>query len=99
MDITGDPNGSFALARAAYGGIQDITDYSDTELRTASAQLDYTVSTSWGLSFGYFYEKYNFADAFSVGTDIFPLSGAFYVKANDGAYTANGAFARLNYRF
>jgi hypothetical protein len=99
MDITGDPNGSFALARAAYGGIQDITDYSDTELRTASAQLDYTVSTSWGLSVGYFYEKYNFADAFSAGTDIFPLSGAFYVKANDGAYTANGAFARLNYRF
>ena len=74
MDVTGDPNGSFALARASYGGIQDITDYSDTELRTVSAELDYSVTTAWGLSFGYWYERYTFADAFSAGTETYPLS-------------------------
>jgi hypothetical protein len=99
MDVTGDPNGSFAVARAAYGGIQDITDYSDTELRSVSAELEYTVTEDWGLSFGYWYEKYFFTDAFSVGTDVYPLTGAFYLKANDGPYEVNSAFVRLNYRF
>lgn len=99
MDVTGDPNGSFALARAGYGGIQDITDYSDTTLRTISAQIEYTVTKAWSVSTGYWYEKYFFADAFSAGTETYPLSGAFYLKANDGPYKANVAFAKLNYRF
>jgi hypothetical protein len=99
MDVTGSPNGSFALARASYGGIQDITDYSDTELRTVSATFDYAMTRAWGLSFGYWYEKYHFVDAFSVGTETYPLTGAFYLKANDGPYEANVGFARLNYRF
>jgi putative beta-barrel porin MtrB/PioB len=99
MDVIGDPAGPFSLARAAYGGIQDITDYSDTTLTTVSAQLDYIVTKAWGVSVGYWYEKYVFADAFSAGTEVYPLTGAFYLKANDGPYKANVAFAKLNYRF
>jgi hypothetical protein len=99
LDITGNPNGSFALARAAYGGIQDIGNYSDTELTTASAQLDYAVGEDFTLDFGYAYEKYDFADAFSAGTNVYPLAGAFYLKANDGPYEVNVVYARLNYRF
>jgi hypothetical protein len=99
LDITGDPNGSFARARASFGGIQDITDYSDTELTTAVAQLDYTASEHLGLGVGYAYEKYRFTDAFSVGTEVYPLAGAFYLKANDGSYDVNVVYARLNYRF
>lgn len=38
-------------------------------------------------------------DAFSAGTETYPLSGAFYLKANDGPYKANVAFAKLNYHF
>lgn len=99
MDITGNPAGSFSLARAAYGGIQDIDDYSDTELTAASAQFDYAASEDLTLGFGYAYEKYDFTDAFSVGSEVYPLAGAFYLKANDGPYEVNVVYARLNYRF
>ena len=99
LDVTGDPNGSFARARAAYGGIQDIENYSDTELITATAQLDYAVGGNLSVGLGYAYEKYDFADAFSAGTDVYPLAGAFYLKANDGPYEVNVVYARLNYRF
>ena len=94
-----DPNGSFARARAAYGGIQDIEDYSDTELITATALLDYAVGADLSVGIGYAYEKYRFTDAFSAGTDTYPLAGAFYLKANDGPYDVNVVYARLNYTF
>ena len=99
MDITGNPNGSFALARAAFGGIQDITDYSDTKLTTVSANLDFIARESLTLGAGYIYEKYDYADAYSEGTEVFPAIGGFYLKANDGAYKAHVVFARLTYRF
>jgi hypothetical protein len=99
MDITGDPNGPFSLARAAYGGIQDIGDYSDTELTAVSLQLDYVVGEHLSLGGGYAYEKYVFVDAFSGGTDVYPLAGAFYLKANDGPYEVNVVYAKLRYRF
>ena len=99
MDITGNPNGSFALARAAYGGIQDINDYSDTELTSASVQLDYAPRPHLSFGFGYAYEKYRFTDAFSVGTEVYPLAGAFYLKANDGPYEVNVVYATASYRF
>jgi hypothetical protein len=99
MDVTGDPGGSFALARAAYGGIQDIGDYSDTELTTAALDLGYTMGEHLSVGFGYVYEKYAFTDAFSAGTEVFPLAGAFYLKANDGPYKVNVVHAKLNYRF
>ncbi|MEO8361779.1 MAG: MtrB/PioB family outer membrane beta-barrel protein [Vicinamibacteria bacterium] len=99
LDITGDPAGSFALARAAFGGIQDIGDYSDTELTTATVNLDYTASPALAIGVGYMYEKYKYADAYSAGTDVFPAIGGFYLKANDGPYKANVVFAKLTYRF
>lgn len=97
MAIDGNPAGSFALARVAYGGIQDITDYDDTELTTIGAALDYIVARSWDLALGYSYEKYNFADAYSSGTEVFPATGGFYLKANDGPYKVNIVYTRLNY--
>ena len=105
MGITGDPNGAFALARLAYGGIQSIGDYDDTELLTASAEIDYTAAESWTVAFGYAYEKYDFADAFSDGTVMNPGDSGrvdravFYLKANDNPYRVNVAYVKLNYRF
>ncbi len=111
MDVTGDPRGSFALARVAYGGIQDITDYNDTDLQTINLQLDYLVHRSWALGVGYTYEKYVFADAYSIfgnktdagqfddGNENFPASGGFYLKANDGDYKVNIVYAKLTYKF
>ncbi len=37
MAVTGDPLGSFALARVAYGGIANIADYNDTDQTTIMA--------------------------------------------------------------
>lgn len=100
MAITGDPAGSFALARAAYGGIQDITDYNDTDLTTVVAQVDYSFAKALGLSFGYAYEKYTFADAYStVNNEVFPASGGFYLKTNDGSYKANVVYTKLTYHW
>jgi hypothetical protein len=99
MAIASDPKGSFALARLAYGGIQNITDYDDTELTNASVELDYTAAESWNMILGYGYEKYDFADAYSDGTDVFPASGGFYLKANSGPYKANAVYVKLKYRF
>jgi Putative outer membrane beta-barrel porin, MtrB/PioB len=99
MNVSGDPGGSFSLARAAYGGIQDIDNYSDTTLSTINGEVTYDVTAAWGLRLGYWYEKYDFSDAFSAGNDIYPLAGAFFLKANDQAYTAHVVYARLVYGF
>lgn len=95
MDVSGDPAGSFSVARAAYGGIQDIGNYSDTTLNVLNGEVAYQVTPKWTLRAGYWYEQYRFSDAFSAGTETYPLAGAFFLKANDGAYTANVVYARL----
>ncbi len=99
MGITGDPGGSFALARAAYGGIQDITGYDDTKLTSVSAQLRYSVAKAWDLSGGYAYQKYVFANDYTDGTEVFPATGGFYLKANNGDYKTNVIYLKMNYRF
>ena len=63
------------------------------------ADLAYSVAKAWTFSVGYWYEKYSFADAFTSGTTIFPQSVLFFMKANDGSYKANVAYAKLSYRF
>ena len=101
MDITANPTGAFYVSRATLNppGAQDITDYDDTKLTTISAQLDYAVVKAWTLSVGYWYEKCSYADAFTSGTTNFPQAVLFFLKANDGDYRANVAYAKLNYRF
>ena len=100
MAITGDPAGSFALARVAYGGIQNITDYNDTDLTTIDANLDYAIAKGLVINFGYLYEKYTFADAYStVTTEMMPASGGFYLKANDNGYKVNVVYLKMNYRW
>jgi predicted CXXCH cytochrome family protein len=75
------------------------SDYSDTELTALSLQLDYVVGEHLSLGGGYAYEKYVFVDAFSGGTEVYPLAGAFYLKANDGPYEVNVVYAKLSCRF
>lgn len=95
MDISGDPNGSFSLARASYGGIQDIGNYSDTTLDVVNGEVAYTLSPRWTMRVGYWYERYRFSDAFSAGAETYPLAGAFFLKANDGSYKVQVVYARL----
>ena len=45
------------------------------------------------------YEKYDFNDAYTSGTLLMPQTVLIFMKANDGAYTANVVYAKLNYRF
>ena len=104
-DITAREAGAFynpgrtTLIPPGTGGAADVTNYDDTKQTTAVADLGYTFAKEWTFSVGYAYEKFNFADAFSDGTTIFPQSVLFYLKANDGNYTANMVFTRLTYRF
>lgn len=105
LDITAREAGAFytpgrtTLIPPGQGGAADITDYDDMQQTSAVADLGYTFANAWTFSVGYAYDKYIFADAFSDGTTIFPQSVLFFLKANDGNYTANMGFARLAYRF
>jgi len=111
MDVIGDSRGSFALARVSYGGIKPINDYNDSDWTTISAQLRYTVTKSLDMSLGYAYDKFIFKDAYSIfgnqddagvfdpGGEVFPASGGFYLKANDGDYKVNIVYTKLHYRF
>ncbi len=52
------------------------------------------------VKFGYAYEKYTFSDAYStVNSEVFPATGGFYLKANDGDYKVNVVYVRMNYRW
>jgi hypothetical protein len=105
LDITAREAGAFytpgrtTLIPPGQGGAADIGDYDDMKQTTAVADLGYTFASDWTFSVGYAYDKYTTADAFSDGTTIFPQAVLFFLKANDGGYTANVAYTRLTYRF
>ena len=105
MDITAREAGAFytpgrtTLVAAGTGGAKDIDDFDDTEWTSAVADLAYAFASAWTFSVGYGYDKYTHADAFSDGTTIFPQSVLFFLKADDGGYTANIGYAKLTWRF
>jgi len=105
MNITAREAGSFytpgrtTVIPAGQGGAADITDWDDTKLTTVTAQLDYVVATAWTLSAGYWYEKYDFKDAYTAGTLMMPQSPLIFMKPNRGAYDANVVYAKLAYSF
>ena len=39
------------------------------------------------------------ARPYSDGSEVFPATGGFYLKTNDGPYKVNAAYARVNWRF
>ncbi len=105
MDITAREAGSFytpgrtTLVPAGTGGAQDIADWDDTTLTSVTAQLDYTLAKTWTLSAGYWYEKYDFKDAYTAGDLLMPQSVLLFTKPNRGPYDANVFYAKLSYRF
>jgi hypothetical protein len=105
MDITAREAGSFytpgrtTLIPAGQGGAADIGDWDDTTLTTFAAQLDYTVAKAWTLTAGYWYEKYEFKDAYTAGNLLMPQSILIVMKSNDGPYDANVLYGRVTYRF
>jgi hypothetical protein len=106
MDITANSAGatgccSFYNARVGFNppGAQNINDLDDTLLTTVVASLDYHFAKAWTLSGGYWYEKYDFKDAYTSGTSLFPQSPLIFMKANSGPYTASVVYTKLNYRF
>jgi len=112
MDITANDNGGVGLNQGTFyypgrttlipagqGGARDINDWDDTKLTTLGAQLDYVVAKAWTLSGGYMYEKYDFKDAYTSGTELMPFSILIFTKANAGAYDANVVYGKLTYRF
>jgi hypothetical protein len=105
MDITAREAGSFytpgrtTLVPPGTGGAQDIGNWDDTLLTSVSAQLDYTLAKSWTLSAGYWYEKYDFKDAYTAGDLLMPQSILIFLKSNHGAYNANVVYGMVSYRF
>ncbi len=105
MDITAREAGSFytpgrtGVIPAGTGGAADINDWDDTALTTVTAQLDYNVTEAWKVSAGYWYEKYEFKDAYQVGSNLMPQSIILVLKSNDGNYKANVVYGKLSYRF
>jgi hypothetical protein len=105
MDITAREAGSFytpgrtTLIPLGQGGASDITDYDDTKLTTVVADLDYHVAEAWKIGLGYWYEKYDFKDAFTQGTLLMPTSVYIFMKPDNGAYKAHVVYAKLSYVF
>jgi hypothetical protein len=105
LDITAREAGAFytpgrtTVIAAGTGGAADINDYDDMKQTTAMADLGYAFAKAWTFSFGYVYEKYTNADAFSDGTTMLPQSVLFFLKANDGNYSLSRAYTRLSYRW
>jgi len=105
MDITAVESGSFytpgrtTLIPAGQGGAADIDQWDDTKLTSVQAQLDYTVAKAWIVSAGYWYEKYDFKDAYTAGTTMLPAVPLIFMKPNRGAYDANVVYAKLAYTF
>ncbi len=106
MDVTANTSGatgccSFYNGRTTLtpAGAQDINDYDDTQWTTANLSLAYTYNTRTTLSVGYAYDKYTYADAFNANPSLFPQAVLFFLQENNGNYTANIVYARLNVRF
>jgi putative beta-barrel porin MtrB/PioB len=105
MDITAREAGSFytpgrtTLIPPGQGGAADIGDWDDTLLTSVSAQMDYAVTKAWTLSAGYWYEKYDFKDAYTAGDLLMPQSVLIFLQSNRGPYNANTLYARVAYRF
>ena len=105
MDITANETGTFynpgrtTLIPPGQGGAADITDWDDTELTTFGAQLEYAPAKAWTMSAGYLYEKYDFKDAYNSTDLLMPQAVYIFLKADNGAYTANVVYAKLSYRF
>ena len=51
------------------------------------------------MSAGYWYEKYDFKDAYTAGTQQQPATGLIFTKPNRGAYDTNVVYAKLAYTF
>ena len=105
MDITAREAGSFytpgrtTVIPAGQGGAADIDQWDDTKLTSVQAQLDYNVAKAWTMSAGYWYEKYDFKDAYTAGTLLMPTSPLIFMKSNRGPYDANVVYAKLAYTF
>jgi hypothetical protein len=105
MDITAREAGSFytpgrtGVIPAGTGGAADINDWDDTALTTMTAQLDYNVTEAWKISAGYWYEKYEFKDAYQAGNLLMPQAIILVLKSNDGNYKSNVVYGKLSYRF
>ena len=104
-DITANETGSFynpgrtTLIPPGQGGAADVTDWDDFKQTTAVLDLGYALGKTWAWRAGYTFDKYTAADAFADGTTIFPQSVLFFLKANNGDYTAHMCYTRLSYRF
>lgn len=105
MDITAREAGSFytpgrtTVIPSGQGGAADITDWDDTKLTTVVAQVDYAVASAWTITAGYWYEKYDFRDAYTASDLLMPQAVYIFMKGDRGPYSANVVFTRLSYRF
>jgi hypothetical protein len=97
-NFTVDPNSSYQLARASMGGVQNIPNADNAKITRLDASVDCTMTKKVILTFGSWYEKYDFSDVDSQGLkNIYP--GAFFLALNDGSYKATVGYVRLTYHW
>jgi hypothetical protein len=93
-----NPGSSYQLARAAYGGVQDIPNADNAKLARVDLFVDCTLTRKVTLTLGTWYEDYVYSDVDSVGLqNIYP--GAFFLALNDGSYNATVGYVRLTYHW
>lgn len=80
-------------------GVADIPDWDDTTITSFMLQLDRAIGKAWQLGVGYYYEKYDFSDAYTSGTALMPIQPLIFMKADNGNYQASVGYAKLTYRF
>lgn len=96
--LTANAGSSYQLARAAYGGVQDIPNADNAKITRLDASVDYTLASKVLLTVGTWYEDYKFSDVDSLGLqNIYP--GSFFLALNDGSYHATVGYVRLTYHW
>ena len=96
--FTTQPNSTYQLARASYGGVQDIPNADNVKMVRLDASVDYAIRPNLTLTADTWYEDYQLPDVDSVGLqNIYP--GAFFLAVNDGGYHATVGYVRLTYHW
>ena len=96
--FTTNPNSTYQLARAAYGGVKDIPNADNAKIVRVESSLDYVITAKVTFTMGAWHEKYVFSDVDSVGLqNLYP--GAFFLALNDGSYSATVGYLRLHYHW
>ncbi|HEX9160251.1 MAG TPA: MtrB/PioB family outer membrane beta-barrel protein [Thermoanaerobaculia bacterium] len=89
--LSADPNG---ITKGAFS----IPNVDDTRLGSLLAEATYTLTTTWNVTVGAWYEKYTLKDLLNTGTQQY-LPGGFFLAPNDLGYNGGAFYITGTYRW